>query len=411
MEFPAHIQVFVVGGAVRDSLLGLPVQDHDHVVVGASPEDLTRLGFTPVGKDFPVFLHPTSHEEYALARTERKTALGYKGFQVFSSPEVSLEEDLIRRDLTINAMAQGQDGRLIDPHGGLADLTAKVFRHISPAFTEDPVRILRLARFAARFSDFQVAPETQTLMREMVAAGEVDALVPERVWQELARGLMEAKPARMLQVLRKCGALARLLPELDALFGVPQPPEHHPEIDTGAHILLVMDRAADDNLSLPGRWAAMLHDLGKGVTPPEFWPRHHGHEGRGVPLVEALCARLRVPADCRDLAILAAREHGIVHRAAELRPETVVDLLNRVDAFRRPERFRELLRVCVADARGRSGRENAPYPQAPRLEKAYQATLAVDAGAIARNSRPDQIPDAIRLARIAAVKSALTACC
>ena len=407
MEFPAHNRVYVVGGAVRDGLLGLPVQDRDHVVVGATPEEMVRLGFQPVGKDFPVFLHPRSHEEYALARTERKTARGYKGFQVHCAPEVSLEDDLIRRDLTINAMAMDASGALIDPHGGQADLAARIFRHVSPAFAEDPVRILRLARFAARLPDFSVAPATLELMRAMVAAGEVDALVPERVWQELARGLMAAVPSRMLRVLRDCGALAKLMPELDRLFGVPQPPQHHPEIDTGAHILMVIDRAAADGLGLAGRWAALLHDLGKGITPAEYWPKHHGHEAKGVPPVRALSDRLRAPADCRDLAILAAREHGIVHRARELRPETIVELLERSDAFRRPDRFAELLRVCAADARGRLGNENDDYPQAGLFAAALAAARAVDAGAIAQASAPERIRHAIHRARTEAVKAAL----
>ncbi|MDD4880006.1 MAG: multifunctional CCA addition/repair protein [Gallionellaceae bacterium] len=401
------MRVYVVGGAVRDGLLGLPVQDHDYVVVGATPEEMTRLGFQPVGKDFPVFLHPHSHEEYALARTERKTARGYKGFQVYSAPDVSLEEDLIRRDLTVNAMAQAVDGRIIDPHGGQADLAAKVLRHVSPAFAEDPVRILRLARFAARFAEFTLAPETLDLMRAMVADGEVDALVPERVWQELARGLMEAKPSRMLSVLRDCGALARLMPEVDALFGVPQPEQHHPEIDTGAHLLMVIDQAAADGLSLAGRWAALLHDLGKGLTPAEYWPRHHGHEGRGVAAAKALSERLRAPSECRDLAVLAAREHGIVHRADELRPATVVELLERTDAFRRPDRFAELLRVCAADARGRLGRNDDDYPQAERLGAALAAARGIDAGVIARASAAGQIPAAIHRARVEAVRTAL----
>jgi tRNA nucleotidyltransferase (CCA-adding enzyme) len=407
MRFPAHIRVYVVGGAVRDGLLGLPVQDHDHVVVGATPEEMTRLGFRPVGKDFPVFLHPNSQEEYALARTERKTARGYRGFQVYSTPEVTLEEDLVRRDLTINAMALAEDGRLIDPHGGQADLAARVLRHVSPAFAEDPVRILRLARFAARFADFTVAPETLDLMRAMVADGEVDALVPERVWQELARGLMAARPSRMLAVLRECGALARLMPELDALFGVPQPAHYHPEVDTGVHILMVIDQAAAADLSLAGRWAALLHDLGKGITPPESWPSHHGHEGQGVGPAKDLSERLRVPAECRDLAILAAREHGIVHRAEELRPATVVELFERTDAFRRPERFAELLRACAADARGRGGRSDHEYPPMVLLDTALAAARGVDAGAIARASAPDRIPAAIHQARVAAVKAAL----
>ncbi len=403
MDFPAHMQVYVVGGAVRDGLLGLPVQDRDHLVVGATPEAMSQLGFLPVGKDFPVFLHPQTHEEYALARTERKTARGYKGFQVYSSPDVTLEEDLIRRDLTINAMAMDVAGVIHDPHGGQADLAARILRHVSPAFAEDPVRILRLARFAARFADFTVAPETLELMRAMVADGEIDALVPERVWQELARGLMEARPSRMLSILHECGALARLMPEIERLFGVPQPPQHHPEIDTGVHVLMVIDQAAALGLSLAGRWAALLHDLGKGLTPAEFWPKHHGHEGKGVAPAAALSERLRAPTDCRDLAVMAAREHGIVHRAAELRPETMVELFERCDAFRRPERFAELLRVCTADALGRAGPPARTYPQADRMATALTAARAVNAGAIAQASKPADIPVAIRRARAAAV--------
>jgi tRNA nucleotidyltransferase (CCA-adding enzyme) len=411
MNFPAHIHVYVVGGAVRDGLLGLPVQDRDYLVVGATPEEMSALGFLPVGKDFPVFLHPKSHEEYALARTERKTARGYKGFQVYSSPDVTLEEDLIRRDLTINAMAMDAAGAIIDPHGGRADLAARVLRHVSPAFAEDPVRILRLARFAARFADFTVAPETLELMRAMVAAGEVDALVPERVWQELARGLMEAKPSRMLDILHECGALERLMPEVERLFGVPQPPQHHPEIDTGVHVLMVIDQAAALGLSLAGRWAALLHDLGKGLTPAEFWPKHHGHEGKGVTPAAELSERLRAPSDCRDLAVMAAREHGIVHRAAELRPETMVELFERCDAFRRPERFAELLRVCSADSLGRAGPQERSYPQADRLAAALAAARAVDAGAVAQASKPADIPIAIRHARSSAVAAALNPAC
>ncbi|TCJ16386.1 multifunctional CCA addition/repair protein [Parasulfuritortus cantonensis] len=404
------MRVYVVGGAVRDGLLGLPVQDRDYVVVGATPEEMTRLGFQPVGKDFPVFLHPDTHAEYALARTERKTARGYKGFQVYSAPDVTLADDLVRRDLTINAMAMDADGTLIDPHGGRADLAARVLRHVSPAFSEDPVRILRVARFAARFADFTVAPETMALMRTMVTNGEVDALVPERVWQELARGLMAAQPSRMLTVLRECGALARLIPELDALFGVPQPALHHPEIDTGVHLLMVIDRAAEDRLELAGRWAALLHDLGKGVTPAAHWPAHHGHEGLGAPLARAVSERLRAPAECRDLAVLAAREHGIVHRAGALRAGTMVELFERCDAFRRPERFAELLAVCAADARGRGGAAEAPYPQAARLGQALAAARAVDAGAVARAAAPGRIPEAVRQARVAAVRAALPTC-
>lgn len=404
-----NLDAYIVGGAVRDGLLGLPVQDRDHVVVGATPEEMIALGFRPVGKDFPVFLHPTSGEEYALARTERKTARGYKGFAVHAAADVALEQDLLRRDLTINAMAMRPDGTLIDPYGGRADLAARVFRHVSGAFAEDPVRILRLARFAARFADFTVAPETLALMREMVAAGEVDALVPERVWQELARGLMETTPSRMFRVLRECGALARLLPELDVLFGVPQPALHHPEIDTGEHIMQVIDEAARQHLSLPARVAALLHDLGKGSTPPELWPKHHGHEGRGVILVKAVCARLRAPAECRDLAVLVARDHGNVHRALELRPSTVLDLLERLDALRRPERFEECLAACAADFHGRAGYQARPYPQAEHLRRALAAARAVDAGAIACAVAPHAIAEAIRKARIAALSAAFSA--
>ncbi len=406
MRFPPHIRAYVVGGAVRDRLLGLPVRDRDHVVVGATPEEMTALGFQPVGKDFPVFLHPVSHEEYALARTERKTAPGYKGFVVHAEPDVTLEEDLARRDLTINAMAETETGELIDPFGGRADLAARRFRHVSEAFAEDPVRILRVARFAARFTDFAPAPETLDRMRAMVAAGEVDALVPERVWRELARGLMETRPSRMFLSLRECGALARLLPELDRLFGVPQPPLHHPEIDTGDHVMRVIDEAARAGLELPARYAALLHDLGKGTTPADQWPRHHGHESRGVALVNTVSARLRAPADCRDLAVLVARDHGNAHRALELRPGTAVELLERVDAFRRPERFEDFLAACAADFHGRAGHEDRPYPQADRLRAALAAARAVDAGAIAARVDPARIRDAVRAARTQAVQAA-----
>ena len=397
------METYTVGGAVRDALLGLPVVDRDYVVVGATPDQMTALGYQPVGQDFPVFLHPQTHEEYALARTERKSGTGYKGFTVYAAPEVTLEQDLHRRDLTINAIAQDTTGKLIDPFGGQADLQAKIFRHVSAAFAEDPVRILRVARFAARFGDFSVAPETLELMRQMVAAGEVDALVPERVWQELSRGLMETQPSRMFQVLRECGALARLFPEIDCLFGVPQPPQHHPEIDTGIHVMLVVDWAAQRGYSLPVRFAALTHDLGKGATPPELWPRHHGHEGKSVDRVRTLSARIRIPADCRDLAIAVARDHGNVHRALELRPATIIELLERVDAFRRPERFEEFLQACECDFHGRPGWEAKPYPQAAYLKTALQAALSIDAGEIARNAAPAQIKQAISRARAAAI--------
>ncbi|MET0855329.1 MAG: multifunctional CCA addition/repair protein, partial [Telluria sp.] len=320
------MKTYVVGGAVRDELLGLPVQDRDWVVVGATPDDMLRQGFRPVGKDFPVFLHPDTHEEYALARTERKTAPGYRGFVFHTDADVTLEEDLVRRDLTINAIARADDGALTDPFGGQADIRDRVFRHVSNAFAEDPVRILRLARFAARLADFTVAPETMVLMRQMVEQGEVDALVPERVWQEVARGLMEAAPSRMLAVLRECGALARIMPELDKLWGVPQPPLHHPEVDTGVHMMLVIDYAAARGFDLAVRFAALMHDLGKGATPPAAWPSHHGLEGLGLKLIETLCKRLKVPNECRELALMTAREHGNVSRAGILRPNTIVAL-------------------------------------------------------------------------------------
>lgn len=399
------MRVYVVGGAVRDELLGLPVQDRDHVVVGATPDKMVELGYQPVGKDFPVFLHPQTHEEYALARTERKSGHGYKGFKVFSSPDVTLEEDLLRRDLTINAMARDEQGNLIDPYSGLADLDAKTLRHVSPAFVEDPVRILRVARFAARFPDFTVAPETMALMRSMVDDGEVDHLVPERVWQELSRGLMSTQPSRMFLVLRECGALARLFPELDRLFGVPQPPEHHPEIDTGIHVMLVVDWAARQGHSLAVRFAALTHDLGKGLTPREHWPKHHGHESKSVELVKAISERLRVPAECRDLALLVARYHGDIHRSLELRPETVLKILESTDAFRRPERFSEILQACESDFRGRPGFETRDYPPVAYFQRAVALASSIDAAAVAMKS-PGNEKDAIHQARMAALKEA-----
>lgn len=399
------MEIYTVGGAVRDELLGLPVQDRDYVVVGATPEEMTAKGFRPVGKDFPVFLHPKTHEEYALARTERKSGRGYKGFQVYASPDVTLEEDLARRDLTINAMAKDEAGRLIDPFGGAADLQAGVLRHVSHAFMEDPVRILRVARFAARFG-FSIADETLALMGAMVANGEVDALVPERVWQELGRGLMEKCPSPMFHALRTCGALAKILPEVSRLFGVPQPSEHHPEVDTGVHTLMVVDLAAERGLSLPVRFAALTHDLGKGTSPPELLPRHHGHEVRGAELLKPLCERLRVPADCRDLALLAARFHGDIHRTLELRPATVLKILHDTDALRRPERFDELLAVCECDYQGRQGYREREYPQKVFLRGALNAAQSVDAGAVARSCKePGQIPDRVREARLEALKA------
>lgn len=401
------METYIVGGAVRDELLGLPGADRDYVVVGATPEAMLARGFRPVGKDFPVFLHPQTHEEYALARTERKTGRGYHGFAFHAAPDVTLEQDLARRDLTINAMAKAADGTLVDPFHGQADLTAKVLRHVGLAFVEDPVRILRVARFAARFTDFSVAPETVALMGQMVEAGEADHLVPERVWQELARGLMEARPSRMLEVLRECGALARLLPEVDRLFGVPQRAEFHPEVDTGIHTLMVIDQAARRGYSLPVRFAALVHDLGKGTTPADLLPRHHGHEARSVELASALCARLRVPNEARDLGLLAARWHGDIHRGKELKPSTVVSLLEKTDALRRPERFEQLLEACECDFRGRLGQEDAPYDVPEIFRRALAAVRGVDAGAIARNCADKaQIQERVHQARITAVKAA-----
>ncbi|HWS74151.1 MAG TPA: multifunctional CCA addition/repair protein [Quisquiliibacterium sp.] len=402
------MKFYSVGGAVRDELLGLPVKDHDWVVVGGTPEQLIALGFTPVGTDFPVFLHPETREEYALARTERKVARGYRGFAVDHAPDVTLEDDLRRRDLTINAIARDEDGTLIDPHGGQADLKARVLRHVSHAFTEDPVRILRLARFAARFTGFTVADETMALMHWMVGEGEVDALVPERVWQEISRGLMEAKPSRMFEVLRACGALARVFPELDRLWGVPQRADHHPEVDTGVHVMMVLDHAAQQGHGLAVRFAALTHDLGKGETPEHVLPQHIGHEARSVRLVEQACARLRTPTEVRDLARIVAAEHGNVHRALELRPSTLVKLLERMDAMRRPARVDEVLAACEADFRGRAGHADRPYPQADRLRQALAAARSVDAGAIAAATpKGESIRDRVHAARVAAVATAM----
>ena len=408
------MNIYAVGGAIRDELLGVPVQDRDYVVVGATPEQMVAQGYRPVGKDFPVFLHPQTHEEYALARTERKTAAGYHGFQFFYAPDVTLEEDLARRDLTINAMARQlqPDGTLtgpvIDPFNGQADLRARVFRHVSDAFLEDPVRILRVARFAARFTDFTVAPQTQDLMRKMVSAGEVDALVPERVWQELSRGLMEARPSRMFEVLRECGALARILPEIEALWGVPQRADYHPEVDTGVHVMMVVDHAAAQGYALAVRFAALTHDLGKATTPEDVLPRHIGHEGRSVDLLKPLCERLRVPNECRDLAVLVAREHGNIHRVMEMGAAAVVRLLERGDALRKPARFAEALQACEADARGRLGFEAREYPQAERLRVALVAARAVDAGAVALAlaDKPSLIKDAVHRERVRVVAAA-----
>lgn len=399
------MQVYCVGGAVRDELLGLSVKDKDFVVVGSTPQAMLDAGYKPVGKDFPVFLHPQTHEEYALARTERKTAKGYKGFVIHAAPDVTLEQDLSRRDFTMNAIAKSADGALIDPFNGVADLRAKTLRHVSDAFVEDPVRILRAARFCARFVDFTVAPETMTLMQHMVENGEVDALVPERVWQELAKGLMEARPSRMFEVLRACGALQKILPELDKLWGVPQPPQHHPEIDTGVHVMLVIDYAAKQGFSLPVRFAALVHDLGKGTTPQDVLPRHIGHEARSVNLLKEVCKRLRVPNDCKELGVVVAKFHGKLHQALKMRPDTLLEFLMELDAFRQPERFGDFLKACEADSRGRTGLENCALPETDLVLRALQAASSIDAGAIAKQySEPEKIKQAVFEARLQAVK-------
>ena len=406
------MELYEVGGAVRDALLGRAVHDRDWVAVGATPQQLVDAGYLPVGRDFPVFLHPQTREEVALARTERKTAPGYHGFAFHAAPEVTLEDDLARRDLTINAIARGADGRLIDPHGGQRDIAARVLRHVSPAFAEDPVRVLRLARFAARLPDFTVAPETKTLMQGMVVAGEVDALVAERVWQELARGLMEALPSRMFEVLRASGALARLLPEVERLWGVPQRADYHPEIDTGVHLVMVLDMSARLAAPLAVRFACLGHDLGKGTTPADLLPRHLGHEARSVALLRALGERLRVPLDCRELAEVVAREHGNLHRSAEFGAAALLRLLERCDAIRKPRRFEQVLLACECDARGRLGFEDSAYTPAPRLCSALAAaqsvaTADIAAQAMARGQRGPAVGAIIQRARIAAIAKAL----
>jgi len=420
------MKIHLVGGAVRDALLGLPVTDRDWVVVGATPQALIDQGFLPVGKDFPVFLHPTTHEEYALARTERKTAPGYHGFAVHAAPDVTLEEDLARRDITINAIAANADWiratgqfsindaqlTLIDPFQGQEDLANKVFRHVSPAFREDPVRILRIARFAARFADFSVAPETLALMREMVASGEVEHLVPERVWQELARGLMEATPSRMFAVLRDCGALKRLLPEVDRLWGVPQRADYHPEIDTGVHLMMVLNMSARLGASLPVRFACLGHDLGKGNTPADVLPRHMGHEERSAKLLKPLCERLRVPTDCREIADVMAREHSNIHRSADISAAALTRLLERCDALRKPQRMADILLACECDARGRLGHAEDTYPPRQRLLSVLQVMQRIDSKSIAAEAASagasgQKVGEMIHHARVAAVQAAL----
>ena len=407
------MKIYLVGGAVRDALMGHAGSDRDWVVVGGTPENLVAQGYQPVGRDFPVFLHPDTHEEYALARTERKTARGYHGFAVHAAPDVTLEEDLARRDLTINAIAQDAHGQRTDPYGGERDIATKVLRHVTEAFREDPVRILRVARFAARFPDFTVAPETMALMREMVDSGEVDALVSERVWQELSRGLMATQPSRMLQVLRECGALQRLLPEVAQLYGVPQRAEYHPEIDTGIHLEMVLDQSARLHAPLEVRFACLCHDLGKGTTPADVLPRHIGHEQRSEKLTRALCQRWRVPVECKELAELVAREHGNIHQSSSFGPEAVLRLLVRCDAWRRPERFLLALQACECDARGRLGKEEEAYMQGPRLALLLKAAQSVDSAAISEQALNDglqgpAIGKRLDEARQAAIAAALT---
>ena len=406
------MQIYMVGGAVRDKLLGRPVNDHDWVVVGATPEQMLALGYLPVGRDFPVFLHPDTREEYALARTERKSGRGYRGFVVQSSPDVTLEEDLARRDLTINSIAVSADpacaGSHFDPYHGQRDLQQRVLRHVTDAFREDPVRILRVARFAARFTDFTVAPETMQLMREMVAHGEADHLVAERVWQELARGLMEERPSRMFDVLRECGALKVVLPEVDRLWGVPQRPEYHPEVDTGVHLMMVLDMAARLATTLTVRFACLVHDLGKGTTPADMLPRHIGHEQRSAKLLKGLCERPRVPTECHETADVAARERGNIHRSGELGAAALVRLIERCDGIRKPARFDDILLACECDARGRLGFDEAPYPQRQRLREALAAVQSVATSVIAARAAESgvtgqKVGEMIHAARVRAV--------
>ena len=406
------MQIYLVGGAVRDRLLGLEVKDRDYVVVGTTPEQMVAQGYKPVGADFPVFLHPQTKEEYALARTERKSGRGYKGFTVYTAPDVTLEDDLRRRDLTINAMAESQDGTLIDPFGGADDLRNGILRHVSPAFAEDPVRVLRVARFAARYAGrgFQVADTTLALMRKMVESGEVDHLVAERVWAETEGALAEQAPQRFFETLRECGALARVFPEIEVLFGVPQPPKYHPEVDTGLHTMMVLAQATRLSADTRVRFAALVHDLGKGKTPEAEWPKHRGHEERGVELVNKLCQRLRVPNDYRELAVIVARYHLRCHRASELRAATILSTLEAIDAFRRPERVEPFLLACEADMRGRTGWEDKPYPQGDVLRHAFEAAHAVDTGAIAAEHEGldgSAIGKKIHDARVAAIKKVL----
>lgn len=402
------LTVYCVGGAVRDELLKIPTKDRDYVVVGSSADEMLKRGYQAVGKDFPVFLHPKTHEEYALARTERKVSKGYKGFTVHANPDVTLEEDLTRRDFTMNAIAQSADGQLIDPFNGQTDIQNKVIRHVGAAFVEDPVRILRAARFSARFVDFAIAPETMQLMQQMVADGEVDALVAERVWQELAKGLMEEQPSRMFDVLQHCGALPKLIPELSCLWGVPQTEKYHPEIDTGIHVMMALDCAAQHQFSLPVRYAVLMHDLGKGTTPKEVLPRHIGHDVRGAKLVTTVSKRLRVPNECRELAYLVAKFHIKAHQVLVMKAETLLKFLMDLDAIRQPDRFEHFLLACEADSRGRLGLENIALPEADLLRQALHAAMQINAGDIAKNyAKPEDIKQAIFDARLIEVKAIL----
>lgn len=400
------MKIYLVGGAVRDRLLGLETKDHDWVVVGSTPEEMLNNNYQQVGKDFPVFLHPTTNEEYALARTERKTSPGYSGFSFHAATDVTLEEDLIRRDLTINAIALSDDKNLIDPFNGQADIKARILRHVSPAFVEDPVRILRVARFAARFDylGFTIADETQKLMTKMVASGEVDALVPERVWQETMRALNEKTPARYFDVLRQCGALKKLFPEVDQLWGVPQPEKHHPEIDTGIHTMMVLTQAAKLSEDPKVRFAALVHDLGKGTTPKYQWPKHIDHESRGVPLVERLCDRYRIPNDYRELAIIVTKYHLHYHRAAELRDKTFLKTLESLDAFRRPERFELFLLACEADSRGRTGYEELHFEQPEIYRRVFNAVKDLNAQElVAQGLKGKEIKEELAKLRLKAI--------
>ena len=406
---PDNVRIYLVGGAVRDALLGLPAGDNDHVVAGASVQDMLQAGYRQVGRDFPVFLHPHSGEEYALARTERKSARGHTGFVVHADPSVTLEEDLRRRDFTINAIARAADGSLVDPFGGKRDIEQRVLRHVGEAFVEDPLRVLRAARFMARFAShgFSVAPETLALMRAMAADGELADLTPERVWQELSRALRSPSPAAFLRTLREADALRGVLPEVDALYGVPQRAEYHPEVDTGTHVELVCDMAAslapgDDLIG----FAALCHDLGKALTPVDELPKHVMHEQRGIAPIIALCERLKVPAEHRELAVLSSREHLNVHRLDELKPATVHELIARCDGFRKPSRIDQLATVCEADKRGRTGLSDLPYPQANLLRRLHAAALAVRSGDVAQGLEGPAVGEAIRKARIAAIASA-----